>query len=104
MKRVVTGNTPEGEAVIAHYDKQSALLVRQEVTTESPRGKETQVQLYGDYREVDGIAYPFSIKILVGPTEVLLRVERVEHNVAIPEERFALPAEVNRLLQRQKKQ
>ncbi len=95
--------TREGEVVIAHFDKQSGLLVRQESTVESPQGRTHLVLFFSDYRRVDGVAYAFRTRILAGPAEVVLTVERVEHNVAIPETRFAVPADVQRLLARQSK-
>jgi hypothetical protein len=95
--------TREGYVVIAHYDKQTGLLVRQEITVESPQGRENQVMFFSNYRRVDGIAHPHTIRAQVGPAEVVLTVERVEHNMAIPEARFAVPADVQRLLARQSK-
>jgi hypothetical protein len=95
--------TREGEVVIAHYDRQSGLLVRQEVTVASPEGRTNYVQFFSDYRRVDGVAYAFRTRILVGSAEVVLTIERVEHNVAIPDSRFAVPADVQRLLARHSK-
>ena len=57
----------------------------------------------GPRGQVDGIAHPFTIKILAGPAEIVLTVDKVEHNVDIPEARFALPKEITRLVAKQKK-
>jgi hypothetical protein len=96
--------TPEGEEMIAHFDKQSGLLVRQEVTVESPEGKTNLVLFFSDHRRVDGVTYPFTIRVVVGPGEAVMTVDRIEHNVDIPDGRFDLPADVNRLVERQNKQ
>jgi hypothetical protein len=95
--------TPEGEVVIAHFDKQSGFLVRQETTVESPQGRVNQVLFLSDYRRVDGIAHPHTLRIVAGPAEVVLTVERIEQNVAVPEARFTVPADVQRLVERQAK-
>jgi hypothetical protein len=89
--------TQKGEVVIHHYDKQSGLLVRKEKTVESPQGKVTQIEFYSDYRKVDGIVRPFRGKVVQGSAEVVVKVERIKHNVDIPKERFALPAELKKL-------
>jgi zinc protease len=95
--------THDGAALIFHYDKQSGLLVRQESNVESAQGKSNIVVFLSDYSKVDGILYPFTTKILVGPVEVVLTIDRIDHNVDIPEERFALPTDVNKLVTKQKK-
>jgi hypothetical protein len=94
--------TRDGEVVITHYDKQTGLAVRQEVTVESPQGKMNMVAFLSDHREVDGIVHPFTTRVVVGPAEIVMTAERVEHNVNIPEERFAVPADISRLAERQK--
>jgi hypothetical protein len=95
--------TPEGDVVIAHYDKQSGLQVRLEFVVESPQGKERLVVLFSDHRKVNGIVHPFTARIQTGGAEAVMTVDRIEYNVAVPEERFALPADVQRLADSQKK-
>jgi hypothetical protein len=96
--------TPEGETMLSHFDKQTGLLVRQEVVIDTPEGQVTLVTFPSDYKKVNGIVYPFTSKIVDGSTELVLTVDQIEHNVDIPEGRFALPAEVKKLLEKQKKQ
>jgi hypothetical protein len=84
--------TQAGAVVINHYDKASGLLVRHEKTVDSPQGKRNVVEFYSDYRNVDGILHPFAGRIVEGAAEVRVTIERIEHNVDIPEERFTPPA------------
>ncbi len=46
---------------------------------------------YGDYRAVDGVMEPFSLKIKRGPSELSVTMERVEHNRAVEMAAFRYP-------------
>ena len=88
---IVTPKT--GPAVIDYYDKVTGLLVRRE---DAEQGMEASYQLFSDHRKVDGIVHAFTTKIVNGPTEILVTIDHIEHNVALPEERFAMPAELKK--------
>jgi hypothetical protein len=89
--------TAKGETVISHYDKHSGLLVRQEKDVETPQGKVKVIEYSGDYRKVGGLVLAFKGRVVQGPSETHVTVERFELNVNIPAERFALPVELKRL-------
>jgi hypothetical protein len=69
------------------FDAQSNLLVKQEY--ESAEG--VKEIFYGDYRAVDKVMEPFSIRIRNGAGEMLVTVERVEHNRGVDEAAFLYP-------------
>jgi len=46
---------------------------------------------YGDYRAVDGVMEPFSLKIKKGASELLITIDRVEHNRAVELTAFRYP-------------
>ena len=97
--RVVT--TPKsGSPQTLYFDKDSGLLVRVETTVNSAAGAVAVVAEPGDYRKVDGITMPFSSRMKVMGQERVVTVEKVEHNVALPADRFALPAEVQALVKK----
>ena len=51
-----------------------------------------------DYREVDGIQYPFRImRNYTGDTDLIVEVQSIEHNVDLPADLFELPPEVKEL-------
>jgi hypothetical protein len=81
-------------------DKHSGLQVRQETVINTPQGKVNVIVYAGDYRKVDGVPYTFTTRIVQGADELRITFERIEHNVDIPEARFALPAALKRLLTR----
>jgi hypothetical protein len=90
--------TLKDHEMIVYFDKHSGLAVRMEKDQESPRGKVHVIESYGDYRKVGGVLIPFAGRITEGPDEtILVTIEGLEYNVDIPEEHFALPAELGKL-------
>jgi hypothetical protein len=89
--------TPKGEVVIAHFDKHTGLLVRQEKDVDTPEGKVKEIEFYQDYRKVGDVVVAFAGRFVRGSSELRVTVERIEYNVDIPGERFALPPELKRL-------
>src|SRR5262249_49665898 len=69
------------------FDQTSGLPVAQEV--EKSDGKQTY--FFGDYRRVDGVMEPFSIRIKDGAGEVLVAIDRVEHNQPVADTEFRFP-------------
>ena len=45
---------------------------------------------FGDYREVDGVKFPFALKQQVGPQNVDLKVVSVELNSGVSDELFKI--------------
>jgi hypothetical protein len=94
--------TLEDDMVIAHFDKQTGLLLRQELTLQTKEGKMNMLLFFSDYRKVDGLLYPFTTRMVVGPVEFVMTIDQIEHNPTIPEERFTLPSDVQKLVAKQK--
>jgi hypothetical protein len=69
------------------FDDASGVPVKRTRTTEG----RTEEVYYGDYRRVDGVLEPFSIRMVSGGRETRVTVERVEHNVPVDEARFRVP-------------
>lgn len=89
----------QGPTWIDHYDKESGLLVRREMTVETPQGKMPFIQHFGDYRKIDGIAHAFTTRLVTGPTEVVVTLTEMRHNISVPEALFALPATLKKQLE-----
>lgn len=88
----VEGHSGEGQPDRLYFDQATGLLVREETTVKTLVGEMTfQVDL-GDYREVDGVQVPFSMR-MPRPADVGFRIaiEEVRHNVPIAEAEFARP-------------
>ncbi len=89
----------KGGDEIRYYDAVSHLLAGMEITLELPGlGEQTIQETHDDYREVDGILYAHQFTQKVAGVDTTMTVERILHNQEIPENTFALPPEVRRLL------
>lgn len=79
--------SPENQKVIHYYDIESNLLVKQ-VTQQ---GEQALSQEMGDYREVDGILFPYKMTITgMAPVPVEMIVQSVEINADINESQFII--------------
>jgi hypothetical protein len=97
--RVVT--TPKsGASETLYFDAASGLLVRTETTVTTAAGAVPVVAEPGDYRKVDGVLLSFSSRMKVMGQERVVTIEQVEHNVAMPVDRFALPSEIKALIKK----
>ena len=59
--------------------------------------------LYGDWKKIDGIQYFTRRRIKIGAIEMIQHYEKIETNVELTADQFALPAEVQKELERSKK-
>ncbi|MBU0755098.1 MAG: hypothetical protein KJ645_08140, partial [Planctomycetes bacterium] len=89
---------------LQYYEVDTGLLVRIEAQLSMDGAEVTGVITYGDFRYVDGILLPHSIrKELAGGLEVIeIKLEKVEHNRSIPSSTFEPPPEIRRLIEKSK--
>jgi len=100
----VVATAVDGEPETYFFDKETNLLTMSEMTMESQMGT-VKVQMYpGDYEKFDGILVPKSVKIIVMGMERTATMTSIEHNVKLPEDRFALPPEIQALLDKKKEE
>lgn len=76
------------------FDKETGLLVRRIVTTETIIGVDPEQTDYEDYRDVEGVKVPFTIRTsyLDRNYSSLRKFTEIKHNANIDEALFALPA------------
>lgn len=88
---VVNITMPGGQSKTEYYDVDSGLKVK-EVTTQTVQGQTiTQTSVFGDYQEVDGILFPFSMESSGAmPMPVNFTTEEVKVNSGIEDETFAI--------------
>ena len=82
------------------FDVESGLLVRAEMTVTTAAGAVPVAAEPSDYRKVDGILMAFSSRMKVMGQERVVTIEKVEHNVELPADRFALPPEIRALIKK----
>jgi hypothetical protein len=82
------------------FDRESGLLVKLSMTVESQMGAIPVESFPSEYQRIDGILMPRKNVIkTVGPERVAT-VDSIEHNVNLPPDRFALPAEIKALIKK----
>jgi photosynthetic reaction center cytochrome c subunit len=90
--QVVQGTGPRGLLATLFFDKQSGLLVRLLRYSRSPIGRvPTQVD-YSDYRDVNGIKFPFKYKFSWLDGRDSFTISDVKTNVPIDESKFGKPS------------
>jgi hypothetical protein len=89
---VVQGIGPRGLLATLYFDRQSGLLVRVVRFSPSPVGRvPTQADL-GDYREVDGIKFPFQYTFSWLDGKDSFKLSDVQVNIPIDPARFGKPS------------
>ena len=89
--------TPEETSQTRYYDQATGLLLRTEMVADTNMGSIPVEIMVADYRDVEGIKVPFKNVSKMMGMEQVLTIEKIEVNVAIPAERFAIPAEIEAL-------
>jgi hypothetical protein len=89
---VVQGRGPRNLLVTLYFDKQSGLLVREIRFGRTPIGRVPSQVDYSDYRDVDGIKFPFQYKFSWLDGRDNYQLTDVKVNVPIEDSRFGKPS------------
>ncbi len=89
---VVEAALPEGGSDLLYFDAETALLVRTDINREGQQGAMAIETYFEDYREVDGILIPFTLRQSSSAINLVIRVKEVRHNVQIRDSIFDPPA------------
>ena len=89
---VVEATPVESSTETWYFDAQSGLILRQDAERESPQGKQAVQSFLEDYKEVDGVKIPFSIRQVTPQFTVTIKIEDVKSNVPIDDAKFKKPA------------
>lgn len=86
------------DPLITFFSKGTGLPVMTRLTLNTQMGKITAETLVDDYRPVDGVLIPhFTIEKAMGQ-EIEMTIESVQHNTDIPPDRFAIPPQIQALI------
>ena len=89
---VVEAIPTEGAPQKIYFDTQSGLVLRQDREVESPQGK-MPVEVYlEDYKEVDGIKLPFTVKQVTPSISFTIKIQEIKHNVPVDDAKFNKPS------------
>jgi len=74
-----------------YFDVQTGLLVRVDELIDSPLGSLPMETDYHDYRSVDGVKFPFTIRVARMDGATIYKWDQIETNVPLQDGRFAMP-------------
>jgi hypothetical protein len=90
--------TTDGQTATHYYDKSTYLLLKSIGNEKTANGDVNAESIFSDYRKVDGVMLPFKTRQTVVSTEIVVTLDKVEHNVELPANRFDLPDEIKKLI------
>ncbi|HXX46250.1 MAG TPA: hypothetical protein VEJ38_16090 [Candidatus Acidoferrales bacterium] len=90
---VIEAALPEGgPPEKLYFDVQNGLVLRDSSQRHGPDGVSEFQQDYEDYRDVDGVKLPFTIRQTNEGTLVIITVTEYHHNVPLDDSQFVKPA------------
>ena len=98
----VTLTPKEGPGSTRCYDKESGLLTKAVVTMKGPMGEITVEGYASDYRKEGDLLVPHKMTQKTMGQEFTINIDSVKPNADIPAERFAVPAEIQALIDKKK--
>jgi hypothetical protein len=91
---VIEAPREDGSSEKMYFDTQSGLLVQSEVPMEVPdEGKTIVNSQYEDYREVDGVKLPFTIRQTSAYFDYVIKLSEVKFNLPIDDAKFKKPSQ-----------
>ena len=88
---IVQGSGPGGLLGTFYFDKQTHLLTRYVRMTPSPAGRISIQQDFADYRDVNGVKFPFEYSFLWLDGRFTAKISDVKVNVPVDAAKFAKP-------------
>jgi zinc protease len=89
---IVVGTPAGGSPEKMFFDKENGLLVRHDVERDSPQGRSPAQQFLTDYKEVDGVKVPHTVRMVGAMGEMTIKITEVKQNVPIDDAKFNKPA------------
>jgi len=89
---LVEATPAEGSPEQLYYDVQTGLLARRDFVIDSPQGQLPTETYLEDYKEVDGVKIPFTIRQTNPAYALTIKYTEVKHNVPIDDAKFNKPA------------
>lgn len=74
---------PLGDKMTNYYSVNTGLLIQSETTEETPQGAFVATKKLSNYKEVNGVKFPYSIKQSFGPQTFDMKMESMEVNAKL---------------------
>src|SRR5205085_9021171 len=88
---VLEAKAAAGNSRKMYFDTETGLLIRQDTQDTSEEGKVPVREFFLDYKNVDGVMVPFTIRHTEGGATMILRFSEVKQNVPIDDSKFDPP-------------
>lgn len=81
---------PNGQKATHYFAKDSGLRLKEVNSLETPQGVITQTKTYSNYKEVNGVKFPYVVETVVGPQTIKAEVQTIEVNKNLSDDTFKL--------------
>jgi predicted Zn-dependent peptidase len=81
---------PNGQKATHYFDKATGLRLKEVNDLQSPQGVITQTKSYSDYKEVNGVKFPYIVETVVGPQTIKAEVQHIEVNKNLSDDTFKM--------------
>ena len=81
---------PNGQKSLHYFAKDSGLRLKEVNSLQGPQGVITQTKSFSDYKEVNGIMFPYTVETAIGPQVIKAEVKNIEVNKNLSDEAFKL--------------
>jgi hypothetical protein len=88
---VIDAIPDQGSPVKIFFDSDTGLILKQAGSRETPEGPITFESFYDDYRTVDGIKQPHTLRQVTSRFTSVIRVTEMKHNVPVDDALFRKP-------------
>ncbi len=85
---VVTATAPSGEVIKTYFDEKTFYKIKQVSTLHTPDGDNVNSSMPGDYRDVNGIKFPYSSEENIAGQAISMKVTDVKINSGLKDEDF----------------
>jgi hypothetical protein len=85
-----------------YLDKASGLAVKLTSTEKTQLGEIPTEVTVSDYKKVDGLLIPHTMRQKALTQVILITFDKIEHNAKLPEDRFAIPEDIKKLADKDK--
>ena len=89
---LIEADPGDGSLRRMYFDARTGLLLRNEIERDTPQGRATFRTDLEDYKEVDGVKIPFTVRQANPNLTLVVKLSEVRHNVPVDDAKFAKPA------------
>lgn len=88
---VIDAIPEQGSPVKIFFDSETGLILKQAGSRETPEGPITFESFYDDYRTIDGIKQPHTLRQVTSRFTSVIRITEMKHNVPVDDALFRKP-------------